>query len=265
MTKCIPLWDGDIPAFCPEADTPNNMMAYLLDTPAPAPAVIIFPGGAYTHRAYHEGEPVAQFYNRCGFQAFVVDYRVAPNRAPAPLADAKRAIRLVRANAAAWGVDPERVFVCGFSAGGNLAACTAVLPDDPTVKDDLSAISSKPTGAVLCYPVISGLEQDGHSYSHHMLLDDRYEKEVEHYSLQLQVDEHTAPCFLWHTAEDNAVPVRHSLMMANALRTHGVPFELHVFPHGCHGLGLSDPADAEHYEPGVNRWAELSAEWIRTF
>ena len=98
-----------------------------------------------------------------------------------------------------------------------------------------------------------------------MLLDDRYEKEVEHYSLQLQVDEHNAPCFLWHTAEDNGVPVRHSLMMANALRTHGIPFELHVFPHGGHGLGLSDPADKEHYVPGVNRWAELSAEWIRTF
>ena len=261
----VPLWTGEIPAFLPEADTPNRLTAYLIDTPRPVPAVVVFPGGAYTHRADHEGEPVARFYNRCGFQAFVVDYRVAPNRHPAPLADAKRAIRLVRANAAEWRVDADRVFVCGFSAGGHLAGSTAVLPDDPAVADDLSAVSSKPTGAILCYPVISGLEEDGHSRSHRNLLGEQYDALTESLSLHRWVNGETSPCFIWHTAEDETVPLCHSLKMAQALRDAGVSVELHVFPHGRHGLGLSDPADPDRFVPGVNRWAAWSAEWIRTF
>ncbi|MBE6779311.1 MAG: alpha/beta hydrolase [Ruminococcaceae bacterium] len=259
MAFDVTLWEGEIPCFCAEADTPNRMTAYLIDTDHPVPAVVVLPGGGYSHRANHEGEPIAQFYNGCGFQAFVVHYRVAPNRYPAPQADAKRAIRLVRANAKAWGVDPDRVFVCGFSAGGHLAASTAVLPDDPAVADDLSAISSKPTGAVLCYPVISSGDK-GHQGSFQNLLGDRYPAEKALFSLEKQVDENTAPCFLWHTAEDQSVPFENSLMMAEALHANGVQTELHVFPHGGHGLGLAVDSVGD-----VGRWAPLSAAWIKTF
>lgn len=256
----VTLWEGDIPAFNPEADTPNRMTAYLIDTDKPVPAVVVFPGGGYSHRADHEGGPVAQFYNSCGYQAFVVHYRVAPNVYPAPQADAKRAIRLVRANAAAWGVDPDRVFVCGFSAGGHLAGCTAVLPDEPSVKDDLAHISSKPTGAVLCYPVIH-FGDKGHKGSFRYLLgEERWEQDAPIYSLEKRVDENTSPCFLWHTAEDAAVPFENSLWMAEALHNKGIPVELHVFPYGGHGMGLAQGAPG-----GVERWAPLSAAWIATF
>ena len=259
MVFDVTLWDGKIPCFLPEADTPNKMTAYLIDNHHPVPAVVVLPGGGYCERAAHEGEPVAQFYNSCGFQAFVVHYRVAPNRYPAPQADAKRAIRLVRANAQEWGVDPDRVFVCGFSAGGHLAASTAVLPDDPTVEDDLSAISSKPTGAVLCYPVISAGDK-GHQGSFENLLGHRYPADKDAFSLENRVDEHAAPCFLWHTAEDDGVPFENSLMMAAALHAKGVQTELHVFPFGEHGVGLATNGPA-----GVDRWAPLSAQWIKTF
>ncbi len=259
--ETITLWNGTIPFFLPDADTPNAMHAYLIDADKPRPAVVIFPGGGYSHRAYHEGEPIAQFYNAQGFQAFVVDYRVTPYRYPAAFADACRAIRLVRHHAAAGGVDPDRVFVCGFSAGGHLAGCTAVLPAPDVPEDDLSDISAKPTGAVLCYAVNSGLKADGYTGSHENLLGDRYDELAEHLSLYRRVDEHTAPCFLWHTAEDQCVPLGHCLKMADALHNHGIPVEVHVFPYGRHGVGLAD--DPDHYVPGVNRWAALSAEWIR--
>ena len=138
-------------------------------------------------------------------------------------------------------------------------ASTAVLPDDPAVEDDLSAISSKPTGAVLCYPVISAGDK-GHQGSFENLLGHRYPADKDAFSLENRVDEHTAPCFLWHTAEDDGVPFENSLMMAAALHAKGVQTELHVFPFGEHGVGLATNGPA-----GVDRWAPLSAQWIKTF
>lgn len=265
MVKEITLWEKNIPVYDAAADTPNRMTAYLVETVRPMPAVVIFPGGGYEGRAYHEGEPVAQFYNTWGFQAFVVHYRVAPNRHPAPLADAKRAIRLVRANAAKWGVDPEKVFTCGFSAGGHLTACTAVFDDPAGVEDDLAHISAKPTGAILSYPVIAANSQEGHPGSYENLLGDACTVEAcAALEPHKHVDEKTSPCFLWHTADDGSVPVASSLLMGLALREKKIPFEMHIFPKGAHGLGLATPGTQQE-TPGVERWAALSAAWIHTF
>ena len=258
MPKAMPLWGDIIPAFDAEKETPNEMLFFPADTDTPAPAVVILPGGGYMMRAEgHEGEDIAAFYNSRGLHAFVVRYRVTPNYHPAPLADAQRAVRLVRANAAAWKIDPTRIFVCGFSAGGHLAAGAAVLTQDVSaVGDELDAVNFRPNGAILGYPVISGMAQHGHTGSHENLLGDRYSADHAALSIQTQVNEQTPPCFIWHTAADTCVPVCHSLLLANALAKHNVPYELHIFPFGQHGLGLA------HEVPEVSRWADWSADWI---
>lgn len=254
----ISLWPQEkIPYYLPGEDTPNKMTAYLSETEQPAPAVIVFPGGGYSHRAAHEGEPIAQFYQSRGFHAFVVDYRLLPHRFPTSLADAQRAIRIVRSRAAEWNVDPDRIFVLGFSAGGHLAACTATLDDVAQIGDELDSISVRPNGAILCYAFISALSEDGGATARcgsHIL--EETENTPEDISLQLHVTPQTPPCFLWHTAEDGVVPVTQTLDFASALIRNGVLFESHIYPHGKHGLGL-----APDY-PDVSGWAELSADWI---
>jgi acetyl esterase/lipase len=252
----VKLFENSIPAYTEGADTPNSMTAYLLDADKPLPAVIVFPGGGYCGRADYEGEPIAQFYNSRGFHAFVVDYRVLPNRHPAPLLDAQRAVKLVRYHANEWKVDVNRVFTCGFSAGGHLCGCTAVMNDIRMVDDEIDAMDARPNGAILCYPVISGLEEHGHVDSVKNLLDNRYDAEKEAFSLHTCVNEKTTPCFIWHTAEDQCVPVIHSLIFAQKLGEHKIPYELHIFPHGVHGLGLATET------PDVSKWADLSADWI---
>ena len=254
----ISLWpEGKIPYYLPGEDTPNQMTAYLSESEKPAPAVIVFPGGGYTHRAAHEGEPSAQFYQSQGMQAFVVDYRLVPHRFPTSLADAQRAIRLVRSHAAEWNVDPERVFVLGFSAGGHLAASAITLEDVAKIGDELDEISPRPNGAILCYSFISALEGDGGAtWRCGQGIQQGTGKTAEDISLQLHVDANTPPCFLGHTAADTVVPVTQSMDFASALVRNGVLFESHIYPQGKHGLGLAKDW------PDVSQWAQQSADWI---
>lgn len=256
----IKLWNNEIPAFDPAAETPNNMTTYLIDTDKPLPCVVIYPGGGYSGRAFHEGEPVAQFFNSKGCQAVVVDYRVAPNRHPAPLADAQRAIRLVRANAEAWKIDPQRIVTCGFSAGGHLTASTILYDDvysDLYTADEIDSYSCRPNGAILCYPVISVESDYGHIGSGKHLLGDRYEDEKSAFSLAQYVNENTPPVFLWHTSDDGGVNVKNSLIFAERLRDSKIQFEMHIYPHGKHGLGLAP----DHED--IRGWAPLAADWIK--
>jgi acetyl esterase/lipase len=253
------LWDGAIPFLDPEAETPNLLTPYLLEGDETRPCVVVFPGGGYQRRAPHEGEPIARAFNELGLHAVVVEYRVAPNRHPAPLADAQRAVRLVRANAKAWHVDPNRVVTCGFSAGGHLCASSVLFPDAYSASYPADAVDRedcRPNGAILCYPVISVTAEYGHVGSGQSLLGDRYAAEKEAFCLERRVTENTPPVFLWHTSDDNAVNVKNSLIFAERLRDCGVPFELHVFPHGKHGLGLASDF------PDVRRWPALAAAWV---
>lgn len=225
------------------------------------PALIIFPGGGYERLADHEGEPVAKWLNSLGINAFVLQYRLGPEyQYPCQLNDAQRAIRYVRYNAEKFNIDPEKIGVLGFSAGGHLAALTSVYFDEGMEKDpsdEIDKVSCRPNMSVLCYPVIN-LQEYGHKGSKENLIGkDASEDLAEKLSCEKQVKDNTPPAFIWTTAEDMTVPMENSLLYAKALKDKEIPFDLHVFPRGRHGLGLADEV------PYVKIWAQLCAYWFK--
>ena len=201
---------------------------------------------------------MAQWLNELGVSSAVLYYRLSPQRHPAPLEDVGRAIRLVRANAKEWKVDPGRVGVMGFSAGGHLAACAATLFEGArqTSEDVIERQDDRPDLQILGYPVITlGKYRNGTSMD--CLLGENPNGVLRHQlSLERQVTERTPPAFIWHTSDDGGVPVQNSLLYAEALAFYQIPFALHVFPHGTHGLGLAAG------EPYVRSWAFLCARWL---
>jgi acetyl esterase/lipase len=262
----LPLWptrcavgDGNAAEdFQPVLD------CYPLPGDRPRPAMVILPGGGYGVRAPHEGVDVAERFNTLGMHAFVVQYRVAPYRFPAPQLDAFRAIRMVRALAGrpgnSWRLIAGQLAVCGFSAGGHLAASTGTMFADADVNalagDDADAESPRPDALVLGYPVISFNSEWGHTGSGRNLLGAGREAENNRFSLEQRVSAGTPPTFLWHTADDGGVPVENSLRFVSALQRCGVPWGLHVFPHGRHGLGLAPECR------DIRIWSELAAEFL---
>jgi acetyl esterase/lipase len=257
------LWpDGAPGAVGTEAVDKPKITPYLaLRGRATGAAVVVCPGGGYrVVAADHEGKQIAEWLNSLGVSAFVLQYRLGERyRHPAPLQDAQRAIRMVRSRAKEWGVDPKRVGILGFSAGGHLASTAATHFDSgqPDAKDPVEREGSRPDFAVLCYAVISLQDPVTHAGSRRYLLGDPADPAlVELLSNERQVTARTPPTFLWHTADDSAVPVANSLLFFQALVEAGVPGELHVFPHGRHGLGLA-PGD-----PSVSQWPRLCAVWM---
>jgi acetyl esterase/lipase len=257
------LWpDGAPGALGSEAVDKPKITVYLAPADrATGAAVVICPGGGYrVVAADHEGKQVAEWLNSLGVSAFVLQYRLGERyRHPAPLQDAQRAIRMVRSRAKEWRVDPKRIGILGFSAGGHLASSAATHFDDgrKDASDPIEREGSRPDFAVLCYAVISLVDPPAHSGSRRHLLGDPPDPAlVELLSNERQVTARTPPTFLWHTADDGAVPVENSLLFFQALRKAGVAGELHVFPHGKHGLGLA-PGD-----PSVSQWPGLCAVWM---
>jgi acetyl esterase/lipase len=220
----------------------------------PKPAILVLPGGGYAHQANHEAEPVAEWLASLGIHAYVLRYRVAPHRHPAPLEDAKRAMLHIRGEGNGLTVDSGRVGVLGFSAGGHLAATLST--SVATGNTALDVPAAVPDLTVLCYPVVSYTQAVHQGCVDNLLGDSPSMDQLLELSADLQVTAATPPAFLWHTADDAAVPVHHSLAYAGALVRAGVPPELHVFPHGRHGLGLA----AE--DPGPGQWTSLCADWL---
>ncbi|WP_066292043.1 alpha/beta hydrolase [Arthrobacter sp. B6] len=231
-----------------------SLTAVAARADGPRPAVLVLPGGGYGHQADHEAEPVAEWLASLGIHAFVLRYRVAPHRHPAPLEDAKTALLQIRSEGNGLAVDSSRVGVLGFSAGGHLAATlsTAVATGDSAL--DLEA--AVPDLTVLCYPVVSYTEEVHQGCVDNLLGASPSEDLLREVSADLHVTAATPPAFVWHTADDAAVPVHHSLSYTGSLVRAGVPAELHVFPHGRHGLGLA-PED-----PGPAQWTSLCAAWL---
>ncbi len=257
------VWPNGAPgALGTEPEDRPNVTAYLPDEARPAvPAVVVCPGGGYAGLAPHESEPVAEWLCSFGVAGIVLRYRLGPKyHHPCMLLDAQRAIRTVRARAGAWGVDPGRIGILGFSAGGHLASTAGTHFDagDANATDPTDRLSCRPDFMVLVYPVIAMATEFGHTGSKHNLLgEDPDPALVEQLSNERQVTLETPPAFLIHTVGDTGVPCENSFLFASALRSAGVGFELHVFERGEHGFGLGAN------DPALSKWPSLCEAWMR--
>lgn len=266
-TKSFPLWPDGAPGALgnAEQDIPT-LTPYLPEAgKANGAAIVICPGGGYGALASHEGADYARFLNEQGITGFVLKYRLGSNgyRHPAMLQDAARAVRTVRAQAAQWKLDPGRIGIMGSSAGGHLASTLLTHFDSgkPDATDPIERQSSRPDLGILCYAVIT-MGQFTHQGSKHNLLGENPSPElVRDLSNELQVTKDTPPCFIWHTWEDGAVPVENSLQFAEALRKQGVPFDLHIYQKGGHGIGLGtaqwDPSKRHPWTRDLVVWLSV--------
>ena len=232
------------------------------------PVIVVAPGGGYHFRSEREAEPVALRMVAEGFHACVLDYSVAPARFPQSLLELAAAVAYLRSHADRFGIDPDHIIPCGFSAGGHLCASLGTMWSEPWLAERIGLPASRfrPDAMILGYPVISSGEF-AHRGSFANLAGDDADL-VERLSLENHVTAETPPTFLWHTFEDRSVPVENSLLFASALRRSGVRFELHVFPYGPHGLALANdetaPAGKDDYiQPLAACWPRLAAEWVR--
>ena len=258
------LWPSGAPGALgvEDADKPALTIYLPPAEKASGAAVVVCPGGGYTHLAMdHEGKQIAEWLNARGIAAFVLRYRLGPSyHHPIELGDAQRALRMVRALATDFRVAPDRIGVWGFSAGGHLAATLGTHFDagDPQAVDPVDRASCRPDFMILAYPVISMSAQYTHGGSRLNLLGDSPDPQlVESLSNEKQVTSHTPPTFLFHTDADPVVPVENSVLFYLALRKAGVPAELHIYERGNHGVGLAQK------DPVLSTWPDRLADWLR--
>jgi acetyl esterase/lipase len=281
QTKVIDIWQGRVPGAIvnPEykviADSGGSWTFMrkitnpVLDMyPAPAgklnaTAVIICPGGGYWALAYkHEGYQVAAWFNKIGITAFVLKYRlpddsIMTDKSVGPLQDAQEAVRIVRRHAKEWGIDPGKIGIMGFSAGGHLAS-TLSTHFMEKVYEPADLTSARPDFSILIYPVISMDSSVTHMGSRDNLLGKHPSPEmVKRFSNELQVSRQTPPAFLIHSLNDDLVPVQNSINYALALKKNNIPCELHMYEAGGHGYGLGRSADTE------SSWPEACIKWLK--
>lgn len=281
--QTIPLYEGEIPNSKPSEDIetftwrPSGADSVLIIQKVSRPtltiylppkkgatgdAVIICPGGGYAVlAASHEGSDVAERLNEAGIAAFVLKYRLPSDetmvdKSIGPLQDVQRAIQLVRENAKEWNVDPERVGIMGFSAGGHLAS-TASTHFDQAYIDNPAGINLRPDFSLLGYPVISFLDSVGHIGSRNNLIGEAPEEtQILRFSNDRRVNQGTPPAFLVHAKNDGAVPVANSQLYAEALRRNGIPVEVFLYEEGGHGFGMNNPTSEE-------KWLDRCIEWVK--
>ncbi|MBC2605353.1 alpha/beta hydrolase [Pelagicoccus albus] len=277
------LWDGPAPNHQESeqeeviTDRPSSFAISQVQIPtievrlparrsATGHAVVICPGGGYARLSYNwEGVDIASALNAKGIAAIILKSRLPDddsNIEPrlSPLLDAKRAMRLVRQNAEDWSIDPAKIGVMGFSAGGHLASTLGTQFDmgDPQAEDMTDRISSRPDFMILMYPVISMREGITHAGSRKNLLGENPSEElVEQYSNELQITENTPPTFLVHSSDDGAVPVANSILFYQSLLDHSVEAEMHLYPYGGHGFGLALGRGR------LEEWSDLCIQWIK--
>jgi len=279
----LPLYNGEIPNSIKTNDkeviqnggditcidhVQNPDIAVFLPTKkfATGQAVIICPGGGYWVLAYdYEGTDIAKYLNSIGVAAFVLKYRLPvygnckiPHMAP--LMDAQRAMRMVRSNAAKWNINPGKIGIMGFSAGGHLASTLGTHFDNgnPVAKDSIERVSCRPDFMILVYPVITFTDSCMHSGSREALLGKNPDpKLVKLYSNELQVTPNTPPTLIVTAVDDSAVPVKNSLLMFDALQKNKVPVEMHILSEGEHGFGLA------MYSEHINEWSTYMKLWLK--
>ena len=264
--QTVRLWPGDAPQAKGNAceDTPTLTIFEPQFGTANGSAAMIFPGGRYAHLSGNlEGRQVADWFTARGFRAFVLSYRLSSNGylLPVPLIDARRAIQTVRARARDYQIDPNRIVVIGFSAGGHLAALsgTQFVPGNPDADDPIERVSSRPDYLVLGYPWIGAISSDTSHLSYCKLFNvmDRCEALRAAYSPDLFVTKDTPPTFWYHTFNDQTVPLEQGLRFYEALVKAGVSAEAHIFANGPHGTGLGK-GDA-----ALDQWPNLLEIWLR--
>ncbi|QDT08618.1 alpha/beta hydrolase [Planctomycetes bacterium K23_9] len=263
-----PLWANGAPDVTATADGDvPELLITQVESKTPTAAIVILPGGGYGgHAMGHEGYEFATWFQSMGISSAICTYRLRGKGNhgkgyghPAPMMDAQRAIQTLRARAEALNIDPKRIGVIGFSAGGHLASTvsTKFLDADPDAADPIARVSSRPDFSILCYPVIGLGKPYTHKGSQRNLLGaDASAELIASLSNEDQVSQKTPPTFLFHTEADKAVPVENSLQYYEACKRHGVSAELHVFPEGRHGLGLARDI------PGANQWPQLCEAWL---
>ncbi|MBO4501661.1 MAG: alpha/beta hydrolase [Clostridia bacterium] len=240
----------------------------------PRRAVLVCPGGGYGGLALREAEPIATQFLAAGYATFILYYTTKAGAANyQPLKQAALAIRHIREHAEEYNVDPRFVFTCGFSAGGHLAASAGVLWDSPVldeVTDGAPRDIARPTGMILGYPVITAGEYTHKGSIRNLCGKKEYtEEEADRFSLEKHVSPTTPPAFLWHTFTDELVPVQNALLFSEAMTAAGVPFEMHIFPAGVHGLALATEqtlaCNPDWLVPHAAIWVELALRWLETF
>jgi acetyl esterase/lipase len=259
-----PLWPGGAPLAKGDQDVDKPSLTIYMPSKdiANGAAVVVCPGGGYIALATdHEGRQVAQWLNAIGVAAYMLQYRHAPDyNHPAPLLDAQRAIRTVRARAQEYAIDPARIGILGFSAGGHLTSSAGTHFDsgNPEASDPIDKVSCRPDFIVLIYPVISFTTEYTHVGSRRNLLGENPDENlVNLLSNELQVTKDTPPAFLVHTSADAGVPAENSVLFYLAMRKAGVPAEMHIFEHGPHGFGLF-PKPPIQFD-----WPSLCEGWMK--
>lgn len=231
------------------------------------PAILLCPGGGYGMVSQREGEPIALRFLPKGYNVFMLTYSVAPNKFPTQIREVAAAMELIHANADRWNTDPERIAIMGFSAGGHLAGHYSNCFDCPEVRELFP--DSKPVKAsILCYPVITADPAMRHTGSFVNLSghDLPTEEDIEKFSLDKCVTDHTPPAFLWHTTEDNCVPVMNSLLYAQALTQHKIPYSLNIYPFGWHGLATVDDETNGPLSEKIHLcedWMDTLMKWLK--
>ncbi|MCL2512803.1 MAG: alpha/beta hydrolase [Oscillospiraceae bacterium] len=232
-------------------------------------AVLVLPGGGYGFTSDREAEPVAKMFFAAGYNTFVLRYSTGGDAFMYnSLLDACLAMKIIRDNADEWNIDKDKITVCGFSAGGHLAASLGTLWKLGIIRETLGCENEyiRPDGMILCYPVITAGEKANKGSFRNLLKNENpAEAELNLFSLEKQVDADTCPAFIWHTADDQSVPVENSLYFCEALSKFKVPFELHIFPRGPHGLSTATAEVANRPEediPYVARWVEMALLWL---
>lgn len=231
------------------------------------PCMLICPGGGYGMCSERESEAVGVHFLPEGYNVFVLTYSVAPNRFPTQIREVAAAMELIYQNAESWHCDTEKIAIMGFSAGGHLAAHYSTMFDCKEVREVFPE-SKAVNASVLCYPVINANERTAHMGSFLNLLGHQPETQAEedYFSCDKHVRATTPPTFLWHTAEDKTVPVKNSILYANALAENGVPFELHIFPFGGHGLSTCDKHTIDDMTPIYeynSAWLADLKKWLK--
>ena len=265
--QVIRLWPGDAPgALGKDVHDIPTLTVYLPDpNTATGAAMVICPGGGYAVLSHPEGKGYAQWLGQMGITCFVLRYRLGTDgyRHPCMLQDAARSVRLIRARATQWSIDPHRVGIIGSSAGGHMVATLVTHFDggDPKATDPIERQSCRPDTGILCYPVIT-MGKLAHKGSRRNLLGNNPSQElIDELSAEKHVTKDTPPCFIWSTVADEAVPVQNSLMFAAAFQDAGVPYDLHIYRNGSHGMGVGGtPTDPEDRHP----WTEDCKFWLKT-